>query len=88
MAEEAFSKSSSLKSAAILDLMREHMKTEEGKKLSKIGLVYQIVLSPKVGSRATEFAHRRFLFVCALFSANEVFICSYFSWTSKLSFFL
>ncbi|CAM6115621.1 unnamed protein product [Calypogeia fissa] len=48
MAEEAFSSKSSLKSAALLDLMKEHLKTDEGKKLqSEIGLVYQIVLSPK-----------------------------------------
>ncbi|CAM6121222.1 unnamed protein product [Calypogeia fissa] len=50
MAEKAFSSKSSLKSAAVLDLMREHLKTDDGKNLqSKIGLVYQIVLSPKVG---------------------------------------
>lgn len=57
MAEEAFSKSSSLKSAALLDLMREHLKTDEGTKLQEsIGFVYQIVISPKkIGLEAEKY---------------------------------
>ncbi|KAL3701483.1 hypothetical protein R1sor_019505 [Riccia sorocarpa] len=43
-----FADSSKLKSAALLDLMKGHLTTEEGKKLKeKVGLVYQINVAPK-----------------------------------------
>lgn len=41
--------STSLKSDAILEQMKLHLATDEGKKLTKkIGLVYQINIAPKV----------------------------------------
>lgn len=40
---------SSLKSAALLELMKKHLETDAGKQLKeKVGLVYQLNISPKV----------------------------------------
>lgn len=41
--------SSNLKSDAIMELMKQHLSTDAGKDIvKKIGLVYQIQISPKV----------------------------------------
>ena len=40
---------SSLKSAQLLELMRQHLATDAGKELTKkVGLVYQLNVAPKV----------------------------------------
>ncbi|BFI24908.1 hypothetical protein AXG93_4368s1440 [Marchantia polymorpha subsp. ruderalis] len=47
-AGQNFADSSTLKSAALMDMMKGHLTTDEGKKLKeKVGLVYQINVAPK-----------------------------------------
>uniref|UniRef100_A0A804QZC2 SCP2 domain-containing protein n=1 Tax=Zea mays TaxID=4577 RepID=A0A804QZC2_MAIZE len=42
--------SSSLKSAQLLELMRQHLATDAGKEVTKkVGLVYQLNIAPKIG---------------------------------------
>lgn len=62
-------KQSELKSDALLELMKQHLSTDAGKELTKkIGLVYQINISPKVGPSTPDISH----FISVFLAASQI----------------